>query len=79
MLVVKRCMIVTASNDLSDLLAKNIEAVTSVRLTRYVIVVIVVIVAVTDGIHKRDCRLVTCEASRFDSISNRTSDSGFDS
>jgi len=76
MLVVKRCMIVTASNDLSDLLAKNIEAVTSVRLTRYVIVVIV---AVTDGIHKRDCRLGTCEASRFDSISNRTSDSGFDS
>ena len=76
MLVVKRCMIVTASNDLSDLLAKNIEAVTSVRLTRYVIVVIV---AVTDGIHKCDCRLGTCEASRFDSISNRTSDSGFDS
>jgi len=54
MLVVKRCMIVTASDDLSDLLAKNIEAVTSVHLTRYVIVVVVV-VAVTDGIRKRDC------------------------
>jgi len=55
MLVVKRCMTVTVSDDLSDLLAKNIEAVTSVRLTRYIIVVVVVVVAVTDGIRKRDC------------------------
>jgi len=55
--VVKRCMIVTASDNLSDLLTKNIEATTSVRLTRYVIVVVVVVVAVTDGIHKCDCGL----------------------
>ena len=73
MLVVKCCMIVTASDDLSDLLARNIEAVTSVRLTRYVIIVIVV--AVTDGISKRNCgHTIILRMSSVCSSSERTYD-----
>jgi len=75
MLVVKHCMIVMASDNLSDLLARNIEAVTSVCLTRYVIVVITVVVAVTDGVRKRDCgHTVILRMSSACSSSERTYD-----